>query len=124
MPPFRRWLPPGSGALRLEPIVARCLEKAPQARFESAAQLWRALAPFRARRETLKLLPGAARLAQSPGGHPASWLDPPPSSLHEPPPARRLSHAALLLWIVVGACLGCLLYGLYLWGAVFAGHQL
>ena len=116
MPPFRRWLPPDSAALRLEPIVARCLEKTPQARFESAAQLWRALAPFRARRETLKLLPGAARLAPSSPGYPASRL-PPASALHETPPARRLSHAALLLWIGVGSCLGGLLYALYLWGA-------
>jgi serine/threonine-protein kinase len=120
VPPFRRWLPPDSGAFRLEPIVARCLEKTPQARFESAAQLWRALTPFRARRETLKLLPGAVRLAESSGGYPVSWLELPASSLHESAPARRLSHAALLLWIVVGACLGGLLYALYLWGAVFA----
>jgi serine/threonine protein kinase len=118
VPPFRRWLPLDSGAFRLEPIVGRCLEKTPQARFESAAQLWRALAPLRARRETLKL-PGATRLAPSSG---ASWLEPPASSLREAPPARRLSHTALLLWIVIGSCLGALLYALYLWGAVFAGH--
>ncbi|HEU4580748.1 MAG TPA: serine/threonine-protein kinase [Polyangiaceae bacterium] len=121
VPPFERWLPATSSAFRLEPIVARCLEKAPQARFESAAQLWRALAPFRARRQTLRLLSGPPRLGFVPA---AFGLGPPASSLHEAAPKRRLKHAALLLWILVGSCLGGLLYALYLWGAVFAGQNL
>ena len=104
VPPFRRWLPAESAAFRLETVVLRCLEKAQEPRFSSAAQLGQALARLRARSETLKLLPAVVRLARSPL--------PAVQSSSAPPGLRRLSYARLLCWVLVGAFLGGLIYGL------------
>jgi serine/threonine protein kinase len=110
VPPFRRWLPPSSGAFKLEPLIRRCLEKAPALRFESAAQLGFALAPFRAKGKTLRL-PGLAR--KQPPAKPLSlqrkrgfWGTRP---LRARRATGRLSYATLLLWVVIGAFAGGLL---------------
>jgi eukaryotic-like serine/threonine-protein kinase len=103
VPPFRRWLPADSAALRLEGIVLRCLEKAKEPRFASAARLGQALAPFRARGKTLKL-PSAERLARKSVRA--------VQALRASQGPGRLSYASLLWWVLVGVCLGGLLYGL------------
>ncbi|MEO8180844.1 MAG: serine/threonine-protein kinase [Deltaproteobacteria bacterium] len=95
VPPFRHWLPPGSAAFRLEPIVLRCLEKEREPRFASAAELGRALAQFRARGPTLKL-PSPGRLARQ---------------FRAVPGPGRLRYSSLLWWVLVGACLGGWMYG-------------
>jgi serine/threonine-protein kinase len=104
VPPFRRWLPSDSTALRLESIVLRCLQKEREARFASATQLGQALAPFRARSATLKLPASAGRLARS------SLRA--VQALRAPARPSRLSYAMVLCWVVVGAFLGGLAYGL------------
>jgi serine/threonine protein kinase len=104
VPPFRRWLPPESSGLRLEALVLRCLEKEAERRFASAAQLGQALAPFRARGATLKLPASAARLARR------SFRA--VQALRAPSAPGRLSYAILVCWVLVGAALGGLVYGL------------
>jgi serine/threonine-protein kinase len=105
VPPFQRWLPPESRAFRLEPIVRRCLEKEPEPRFASAAELGRALAPYRAGGQTLKLPSSPLR--------PAIEL-PVARNLRASAAPRRLSYATLLWWVVVGTGVGGLLYELLL----------
>jgi eukaryotic-like serine/threonine-protein kinase len=106
VPPFGRWLPSESPALRLEPLVLRCLEKAKEPRFGSAAQLGHALAALRVQGPTLKLPSSAARLARRSLRAVQAWRAPAGSG--------RLSYGKLLSWVVVGACLGGLMYGLLL----------
>ena len=103
VPPFRCWLPPESSAFRLEPIVLRCLEKEKGPRFASAAELGRALAAFRARAGTLKLPSSPVRPPLEPRGA---------RNLRASRAASRLSYAALLWWVAVGASVGGLLHEL------------
>lgn len=104
VPPFRRWLPAESAAFRLEALVLRCLEKERGLRFASAALLGQALAPFRARSQTLKLSASAVRLARR------SFRA--VQGLRAPAAPGRLSYATLLCWVSVGAALGGFVYGL------------
>jgi serine/threonine-protein kinase len=129
-PPFRRWLPAGSPALRLEPLVQRCLQKNREQRFQSAAELGQALAPFRAWSAALRLQPRAAEppRAVTPavtpalpsgalpsGGLPSGALPSgalPSGALPSGFAARRLSYPALFMWAAFGACLGGALWQL------------
>jgi len=106
-PPFSRWLRPGSAALRLEPVVARCLEKDATRRFESAARLRDALEPFRARGETLRLTPPAAR-ARLRGWKLRTEAQPQPVVTGDAA-ATRLRFSTLGWWMLVGSCLGGLI---------------
>jgi serine/threonine-protein kinase len=99
-PPFRRWLPAGSPALRLEPLVLRCLQKNREQRFQSAAELGQALAPFRAWSAALGLHPLAQQVA------PVAAPEPDVEALAHSFAARRLSYPALFMWAAFGACLG------------------
>jgi eukaryotic-like serine/threonine-protein kinase len=104
-PPFRRWLPAASPALRLEPLVQRCLQKNRDLRFQSAAELGKALTQLRELsasgvRAMLPLLPDAV------GQRGASASD---LELGPLPPgfaARRLSYVTLFMWAALGVCLG------------------
>jgi serine/threonine protein kinase len=107
LPPFSRWLRPGSAAQRLEPVVARCLEKDAARRFESAADLREALEPFRARGETLRLTPPAARALVG-VGRSRSAAEPRPGASGTSV-AVSLRYSTLGWWMLVGSCLGGLL---------------
>jgi eukaryotic-like serine/threonine-protein kinase len=106
LPPFSRWLRPGSAALRLEPVVARCLEKEASRRYESAAALREALEPFRARGETLRLTPPAPRALVR--GWRRTVAQPPPGASGGSA-AASLRYSTLGWWMLVGSCLGGLI---------------
>jgi eukaryotic-like serine/threonine-protein kinase len=116
-PPFRRWLPANSPALRLEPLVLRLLQKDRALRFQSALELGQALAPFRARSATVRLrtvtpAPGSVAVQPKVPSAPST-----PAAYELPPgfAARPLSYATLAFWAVLGVCLGGALWQLAVW---------
>ena len=106
LPPFSRWLLPGSAGLRLEPVVARCLEKDVARRFESAARLREALEPFRARAETVRLTPPAVRALLG-GWRMRTAVQAHPGASDGS--AAALRYSTLGWWMLVGSCLGGLI---------------
>jgi hypothetical protein len=118
LPAFRRWLTEDSPALRIESVVSRAVEKDREHRYGSAAELSRALSPYRVPDRTLRLprpveprplgvtyaaeRPSAATLA--PGVRDASA-----------PMASGLRYSYLLQWAIVGCCLGTLILVLVYW---------
>lgn len=102
-PPFSRWLPPGSDAERLEPIVLRCLAKERERRFASAADVASALSSFG--------IPGKTLFMPR---FPAPSAPPPtPASATSKRASRHsflsgLRYATLFAWTIVGCCLGVL----------------
>ncbi|HKO90048.1 MAG TPA: serine/threonine-protein kinase [Polyangiaceae bacterium] len=106
-PPFSRWLRPDNASLRLEPVVARCLEKDAARRFESAARLREALEPFRARAETLRLTPPAARVGLR--GWRSRTEAQPRAAASGGSVGARLRYSTVGWWMLVGSCLGGLI---------------
>jgi hypothetical protein len=125
LPAFGRWLEPGDAALRLEPIVMRCLEKQRARRFPSAGALRQALEVLRVPDKTLRLpRPSPVPIRRAPPP-----LRPRPERARRTPrpsmlPAREarptLRYASLLQWAIVGCCLGA--FGLWLVHWLGAGH--
>lgn len=105
-PPFRQWLTESSPALALEPMVARCLQKDPRARYSSARELALVLSPLRSSDRTLRLPVGGR------GAPPVA-----PRAVRPKPPSRMgsLRYGRLLHWAVVGCCLGTLTLVLVYW---------
>jgi eukaryotic-like serine/threonine-protein kinase len=119
LPAFRRWLTEDSPALRVESVVSRAVEKDREHRYGSAAELSRALTPFRVPDRTLRL---PRRVAPRPLGvtYPAArasatTLAPVGGSQVKASPARGLRYTYLLQWAIVGCCLGTLILVIVYW---------
>jgi len=121
LPAFRRWLTEGSAALRVEAVVARCLEKDRELRYTSAWELGLALEPHRAPDKTLRLpRPVAQRIRAA-----AASAEKPLSTDMGTQPEREvaiseLRFASLVQWAIVGCCVGTLMLALVYW--LGAGH--
>ncbi len=116
-PPLERWLPANHPALQLEPLVMRLLQKNRELRFQSAAEVGQALAPFQAYAAALRLRmetmgkavpadkaampPGPAKPAAPAGARPTMPLELPPGFA-----ARPLRYTTLAFWAALGVCLG------------------
>jgi serine/threonine-protein kinase len=114
-PPFSRWLSLTHPALRLEPIVSCCLQKDRERRFASAAELARALRPFRLPGKTLQLprarppAPISGVIALSGASAPMlGWM-------------YELRYRSLFAWALVGCCLGVLWLWLVHWLSLGTG---
>jgi serine/threonine-protein kinase len=126
LPAFRRWLTEDNPALRVESVVSRAVEKDREHRYGSAAELSRALTPFRTPDRTLRL---PRRVEPRPLGvtyaaerASATTLAPVGASPAKvPSPVRGLRYTYLLQWAIVGCCLGTLILVLVYW--LGGGHS-
>jgi serine/threonine-protein kinase len=119
LPAFRRWLTEDSPALRVEAVVGRAVEKDREHRYGSAAELSRALAPFRVPDRTLRLPRRVERrplgVAYSSERASATTIAPLDGSGVKKPRARGLRYTYLLQWAIVGCCLGTLILVIVYW---------
>jgi serine/threonine protein kinase len=116
LPAFRRWLTENSPALRVESVVARCLEKDRERRYGSARELGRAVEPYRVPDKTLRL-PRVGVLVV----RPLLPLASSGSALSPGKKRRPLRYANLLEWTLVGCCLGTVILALAYWLGVRPG---
>jgi eukaryotic-like serine/threonine-protein kinase len=125
LPAFRRWLTEDNPALRVESIVSRAVEKDREHRYGSAAELSRALAPFRVPDRTLRLPrrvePRPLGVAYAAERASATTLAPVDASQVKAPRERGLRYTYLLQWAIVGCCLGTLIFVLVYW--LGGGHS-
>jgi serine/threonine-protein kinase len=129
LPAFRRWLTEDSPALRVEPVVNRAVEKDREHRYGSAAEMSRALTPFRAPDRTLRLprrveprpigVAYAAARASATTIAPLGRVGGAASARASTPTSLRYSY--LLQWAIVGCCLGTLILVLVYW--LGGGHS-
>jgi eukaryotic-like serine/threonine-protein kinase len=127
LPAFRRWLTEDSPALRVEPIVSRAVEKDREHRYGSAAELSRALSPFRVPDRTLRLPRrveprplGVAYAAVRASATTIAPLGRAPAP-EAAPASAQLRYSYLLQWAIVGCCLGTLILVLVYW--LGGGHS-
>jgi serine/threonine-protein kinase len=131
LPAFRRWLTEDNPALRVEAVVARCVEKDREHRYGSASELARSLAPYRVPDRTLRLprsvegrpLGVKASEDQVDGEERASALTLAPvgDGSVRVSHVRELRYSYLLQWAIVGCCLGTLILVIVYW--LGGGHS-
>ncbi len=127
LPAFRRWLTEESPALRVEPVVSRCVEKDREHRYASAGELARALTPYRIPDRTLRLprtvdvsARRAAHAGQPGGVSPERDIAATEGVPHAHSHVRAFRYSSLLSWALVGCCLGTLMLALAYWLGI--GH--
>jgi eukaryotic-like serine/threonine-protein kinase len=126
LPAFRRWLTEDNPALRVEAVVSRAVEKDREHRYGSAAELSRALAPFRVPDRTLRLphrveprplgvAYAAERESVTMPAPAAAGAGAGASPVRAPLRVGGVRYTNLLQWAIVGCCLGTLILVLVYW---------